>query len=425
MHGSTVCNSTNIYDPPSTDDSTNTYDSTINPLKILLIVVSGIDKVAPMTQYSYHHFARIQDSANYTEECSSRKLNNNKRRQTRHLSTMNAESANYRQTETGLRLGTREKPFMTEVFTSTSKRYAILADKFIREADGILLAYSVTNKNALRQVTDQYDKIERARTVGYMRQNGCQCHRVPPMPLLLVGIDSGSNVPRMVSKPQGANLALRLGIEFMEMNETWNSPIEILFYPIVRVIDTYTREGKGSDEFSRCPGTQRSGARAAFSRRMKSDLDKIKASIRPCIRKSREADIKNLRNAIVNDQQETVRSLVQSGVDVNGFDQSGSTLLHVAAALNRVEIAKLLLQSGASVNQISPLNGTALTVAASRGNDEIVQLLLGYGARVDDPCDYYENMLQTVARRDNPNILRQLNKRMSWNPFKTRKYSWC
>ncbi|CAG9936402.1 unnamed protein product [Clonostachys rosea f. rosea IK726] len=337
---------------------------------------------------------------------------------------MNADSANYRLTETGLRLGTREKPFMTEVFTSTSKGYAILADKFIREADGILLAYSVTNKNALRQVTDQYDKIERARSVGYMRRNGCQCHRVPLMPLLLVGIDSGSNVPRMVSKPQGANLALQLGIEFMEVNETGNSPIEILFYPIVRVIDTYTRKGKGFDEFSRCPGEQRSGARA-ISRRMKSDLDKIKASIRPYRRKTREAGINTLRNAIVNDQQETARRLIQSGVDVNSYDQSGFTLLHIAAALNRVEIAKLLLQNGASVNQIAPLNGTALTVAASRGNDEIVQLLLGYGARVDDPCDYYENMLQTSARRDNPNILRQLNKRMSWNPFKTRKYSWC
>ncbi|CAG9985053.1 unnamed protein product [Clonostachys byssicola] len=339
---------------------------------------------------------------------------------------MNTDSARYRQTETGLRLGTREKPFMTEVFTSLSKRYAILADKFIREADGILLAYSVTNENALRQVTAQYDKIERVRSVEYTRRKSCECHRVPPMPLLLVGIDSGSNVPRMVSKEQGANHALQLGIEFMEMKETWNSPIEILFYPIVRVIDTYTRKGKRSDKFPGC-SEQRSGARATFSRKMKSDLDKIKASIRPFRRNTREADFKNLRNAIVNDEQETTRRIIQSGVDVNAFDPSGATLLHIAAALNRVEIAKLLLQNGASVNQISPLNGTALTVAASRGNDEIVQLLLRHGARVDDPCDYYENMLQTVAQRDNPTILRRLSKRMSWNPFKNknRKYSWC
>jgi ankyrin repeat protein len=232
----------------------------------------------------------------------------------------------------------------------------------------------------------------------------------------------------MVSRERGANLALQLGIEFMEIKETWNSPIEILFYQIVRAIDNYTHRAKDFDEFRRCPevrATERRSLGAAFSRWMKSDLDKLKASIQPFRRKTQEADISHLRHAIIHDEQETARCLIQSGLDVNSLDQSGSTLLHIAAALNRVEITKLLLQNGASVDQVLPLNGTALTVAASRGHGEIAQILLAYGARVDIPCDYYENMLQAVARRDNPHILRHLNKRMSWKPYNSKRYSLC
>ncbi|VUC28816.1 unnamed protein product [Clonostachys rosea] len=368
------------------------YNSTIKPIKILLIVVGGIGKVAPITQYSYHHFARIHDSTNY------------------------------RLASTGLPVEVGEKPFMAEVFTSSSKRYASLAEQFIREADGILLAYSVTNRNALRQVIDQYETIERVRNKGDTRRSSCQCCRVSPMPLLMVGIDSRSNLPRMVSKRRGSSLAVQLGIEFVEIKETWNSPVETLFYQIVRAIDTYARQAGDFDEFHQCPrvtAAQRFGA--TVSSWMKLVFRKLKVAMRPCRRKAQEANINRLCDAIIDNQQETVRRLIYSGVDVNSFDQSGSTPLHIAAALNRVEIAKLLLQNGASGNQVSPLTGTALTVAASRGNDEIVKILLQYDAGVDMPCDYYENMLRAAARRDNPHILRHLNKRMSWNPYSTRR----
>ena len=77
-------------------------------------------------------------------------------------------------------------------------------------------------------------------------------------------------------------------------------------------------------------------------------------------------------------------SLIERGVDVNGFDRGGLTPLMQAAFNGRLETARLLLEHGAEVNVRDHLSGrTALIMAVSSGNPELVELLLAQGADVN------------------------------------------
>ncbi len=85
---------------------------------------------------------------------------------------------------------------------------------------------------------------------------------------------------------------------------------------------------------------------------------------------------------------ETVRSLVQGGVDLNALDRSDQTPLATAALYNQPEVAALLLEAGARIEAYSNRRGTALICAAQYASADLVRYLLEHGADVDAKDSY-------------------------------------
>jgi ankyrin repeat protein len=77
---------------------------------------------------------------------------------------------------------------------------------------------------------------------------------------------------------------------------------------------------------------------------------------------------------------DTVKALLEAGADVNKKTEDGCTALMDAARQGNIEIARVLLDSGAEVNAVNMEGRTALTEASAGGHKEIVRLLENEGA---------------------------------------------
>lgn len=87
-----------------------------------------------------------------------------------------------------------------------------------------------------------------------------------------------------------------------------------------------------------------------------------------------------LEEAVYNRSETTLRSLLNSNVNVNQLGKKGRTPLYLASNLGAKNLVQLLLEKNAQVN-LSNRNGkTPLFVAAKKGHVEIMKLLLQYGA---------------------------------------------
>jgi len=80
---------------------------------------------------------------------------------------------------------------------------------------------------------------------------------------------------------------------------------------------------------------------------------------------------------------ETVRSLLNGGMDVNKRDASQETALLLAIFVGRVEVARLLIEYGADVNSQDKVGFTPLFAATQEGHLDMVHLLLDHGADVN------------------------------------------
>lgn len=88
----------------------------------------------------------------------------------------------------------------------------------------------------------------------------------------------------------------------------------------------------------------------------------------------------NIIDAIINNDVEMVKSLLEEGVDPNmSLDESELRPLHFAAQNNCLEIGKLLITAGADIDVATVPDGeTPLDVARLHGNKEFVDLLLAH-----------------------------------------------
>ena len=80
---------------------------------------------------------------------------------------------------------------------------------------------------------------------------------------------------------------------------------------------------------------------------------------------------------------ETVRSLLDGGVDVNERNSSQDTALLLAMFCGRFEVARLLIEYGADVNSHDKVGLTSLFAATQRKRLDMVYLLLDHGADVN------------------------------------------
>ena len=80
-----------------------------------------------------------------------------------------------------------------------------------------------------------------------------------------------------------------------------------------------------------------------------------------------------------------IKQLLDAGLDPNPSNDLGLTPLHIAAALNNVEIVSLLLDAGVDPNWVSkkkfyPCKTTPLHWAAFMGHTDVMAALLKAGA---------------------------------------------
>lgn len=80
---------------------------------------------------------------------------------------------------------------------------------------------------------------------------------------------------------------------------------------------------------------------------------------------------------------DSLKILLQYGLNVNLSNHKGDTLLMLAAYNGNYEATKLLLESGAIVDKMNDKGHTPLAGVCFKGYVDIAKLLLEYGASVD------------------------------------------
>ncbi len=129
-----------------------------------------------------------------------------------------------------------------------------------------------------------------------------------------------------------------------------------------------------------------------------------------------------IADAAMQGDKEAVRSLLKKGLDVNEAQGDGTTALHWAARLDRVELAQTLLRAGAPVNARTRYGVTPLSLAAVNGSAPVVDALLKAGADANAEVTDGETVLMLAARTGNPDAVRLLldrganvNARETWH----------
>ena len=118
----------------------------------------------------------------------------------------------------------------------------------------------------------------------------------------------------------------------------------------------------------------------------------------------------------------TVRTLSQQRALVNATEADGTTALHWAARLDRVELVQTLIRAGAPVNAKTRYAVTPLSLAAVNGSAAVVDALLKAGADANTEVTDGETVLMLAARTGNPDVVRLLldrgvhvNARETWH----------
>jgi ankyrin repeat protein len=103
-----------------------------------------------------------------------------------------------------------------------------------------------------------------------------------------------------------------------------------------------------------------------------------------------------------------VRSLLQTGIDVNAAQADGTTALHWAAYNDDAETVALLVQAKVKVNVVNRFGVPPLALACTNGNAAIVKLLLEVGADANATMKGGETVLMLAARSGNVEAVKAL-----------------
>ncbi len=114
------------------------------------------------------------------------------------------------------------------------------------------------------------------------------------------------------------------------------------------------------------------------------------------------------RNFAAVGDTNSVRELIDSGVDVDVQNRFGKTALMLAVETNSMETVVMLLARGADVNKRTVAGCTALTFAAENGHEAITALLLESGADITARTRAGWNALMIASRHGYAQLVDQL-----------------
>jgi len=114
-------------------------------------------------------------------------------------------------------------------------------------------------------------------------------------------------------------------------------------------------------------------------------------------------------DAAMTGNRDAVKSLLQSGADVNTALADGMTALHYAAIKNDAEMARMLLVAGASVKSTTRLGGyTPLLLAARTGNAAVMEPLISAGADANSATVNGTTALMLASATGKPDAVKLL-----------------
>ncbi len=119
------------------------------------------------------------------------------------------------------------------------------------------------------------------------------------------------------------------------------------------------------------------------------------------------ADLR-LVEAVRNQDQQQVRTLLHQQADVNARSGDGSTALLWAAHWSDLETTAMLIRAGADANAANDFRMTPLSEACTNGNALLVDLLLKTGANPNTPVATGVPPIMTCARSGSANAVRIL-----------------
>lgn len=107
------------------------------------------------------------------------------------------------------------------VDTAGQEEYSTLRDQWVREGQGFILVYSITERRSFERIETFRQALLRAKA------------RTPPL-FILVGNKDDQTYERQVLKAEGESLAAQWGCEFMETSARTGHNIDKLFIHLIR-----------------------------------------------------------------------------------------------------------------------------------------------------------------------------------------------
>ncbi|MBD0369209.1 MAG: TonB family protein [Pyrinomonadaceae bacterium] len=129
-----------------------------------------------------------------------------------------------------------------------------------------------------------------------------------------------------------------------------------------------------------------------------------------------ETGLTPLMQAVQNDEDREMKSLIEHGANVNEADRYGWTALNYSVATQDASKVKLLLNSGAEVNTKDRRGMTPLMWAAIGGKTEIVKLLLGKGAELNAQANNGATALSFATAKGHDRVAELLKKAGATGP---------
>jgi hypothetical protein len=113
----------------------------------------------------------------------------------------------------------------------------------------------------------------------------------------------------------------------------------------------------------------------------------------------------NLISAVLKENIQEVRRLLETGVDIESKDSRENTPLHYASAIGSAALCELLIQSGANLESRDELGETPLHHASKYGQSIICELLVKSGANLEAEDEFGETPLFEATRRINLDVI--------------------
>ena len=129
--------------------------------------------------------------------------------------------------------------------TAGQEEYTALRDQWIRDGEGFVLVYSITNRHSFTRIQKFFSQVQRVKEFtnpssptnpSYLNQPMSPTMSLGPAPVMLVGNKSDRHHEREVSAQEGQALARELGCEFVEASAKNCINVEKAFFDVVRLL---------------------------------------------------------------------------------------------------------------------------------------------------------------------------------------------